>query len=273
MKKWFFLIAICLCSVSFASSIQERKIDPQAFSELTFALNIPKDEDIIAATQRMWLRKPNQERWDVKELSEDQRLFVLDWAKKQGFFSSWKPLDKSYDKAFILGATTSRMSMRLKYLKQLWENEGVRFNEVVWLTGDRPLDPRVDDLTECCNNESQAACVIWKEAHLPKEMHKLPVVFVSAPMKVNGDVLKRPNTEDTIIAWLERDPKPCKAIFVSNQPFCGYQFAVIDKNLPKEFLFDVVGHGTKTTSDPALAAVVLDSIARWIYLNGLNAKS
>ena len=35
--------------------------------------------------------------------------------------------------------------------------------------------------------------------------------------------------------------------------------------MPKAFLFDVVGPGVDPTQHPAAAAVLLDSLARWIY--------
>lgn len=272
MKKWFFLIAIYFCSLTLASPIQDRKIDPAALSQLTLSLNIPQDADIINETQKNWLRKANQERWEIAELSSDQRLFVLNWATEQGLFTSWKPACKVYDKALILGATTSRMQMRLDYLKQLW-NEGTRFNEIVWLTGARPLDKRVDELTDRCSNESEAAHILWNETNLPEEMRSLPVVFVAVPMIIKGSSIRRPNTEDTIIAWLELSPNPCTALFISDQPFCGYQFAVIKATLPKPFLFDLVGKGVDSTNHPAAAAITLDSIARWIYQEDLIAKS
>ncbi len=91
MKNWFFLFAICLCSLAFASPIQDRKIDPQALAQLVSALNISEDADIVAETQKQWLRKPNQERWEMAELSSDQSLFVLNWAAEQGLFAPWKP--------------------------------------------------------------------------------------------------------------------------------------------------------------------------------------
>ncbi len=268
MKRWFLLLAICLCNLSSASPIQDHKIDPTALSDLSLALNIPKDADIIAETQKQWLRKPGQERWELTELPPEQKLFVLDWAEKQGLFASWKPACEKYDTALILGATTSRMQMRLDYLKELWI-QGIRFNEIVWLTGDRPLDKRVDSLTDRCNNESEAAHILWEETSLPDGMRNLPVVFVAVPMKVEGSSLKRPNTDDTIIAWLKTNPQPCTALFVSNQPFCGYQFAIIKRCLPISFQFDVVGKGVDPTNHPAMAAITLDSIARWIYLENL----
>lgn len=272
MKNWFFLLSVCLCSLSFALPIQDRKIDAGALAELASAFNISTDADIIEETQRRWLRAPNQERWEMAELSSDQKLLVLNWAAEQGLFAPWKPLYKTYDKALILGAATSQMQMRLDYLKQLWK-EGVRFGEVVWLTGDRPLDLRVDGLTDRCSNESEAAHILWEETDLPEDMRALPVVFIAVPMKIEGSSLKRPNTKDTIIAWLNTAPHPCTALFVSNQPFCGYQFAVIKASLPSTFLFDLVGQGANPTGRPAAAAITLDSVARWIYQESLVAKS
>jgi hypothetical protein len=265
MKKWLVLLALCFSNLIFSLPIQDHQIDPEALSQLACALNISPEEDLIAATQKRWLRKPGQERWELEELSADQRTFVLNWAKQQGFFSPWKPNCKVYNQALILGATTPRMQTRLSYLKQLWD-EGVRFQEVVWLTGDRPLDKRVDDLTDRCTNESEAAHILWKEADLPPEMKKLPVVFVAVPMKEGG---KRPNTQDTLLAWLKREPQPHTALFISDQPFCGYQFAVIKASLPDSISFDVAGQGIDSPDHPAAAAIILDSIARWIYQENL----
>ncbi len=261
MKKFFLFLAIC-CHI-FALPIQDHKIDPTALSQLTDLFNIPHDADIISETQKLWLRKAGQERWEMTEISPEKKRFVLDWAKQQGLFSPWEPTCKTYDKALILGATTSRMQMRLDYLKKLWI-QGTRFDEIIWLTGDRPLDKTVDSLTERCLNESEAAHVLWEETTLPEEMRNLPVLFIAVPMKKEESSVKRPNTEDTIIAWL-KTTQPCKALFVSDQPFCGYQFAIIQKCLPESFQFDVVGQGVDPNSHPAAAAIVLDSIARWIY--------
>ena len=272
MKKYFLLIALCISSFVAALPIKDHTIDSTALSELASGLGIPADADLIKETQKRWLRKAGQERWEIAELSSEQKNFVLNWATNQNLYAAWKPAVKAYDKALILGATTSRMQLRLNYLKQLW-NEGTRFDQIVWLTGDRPLDPRADGLTDRCNNESEAAHILWEESDLPKEMKALPVVFIAVPMKKEGSNVKRPNTEDTIVAWLESAPKACKALFVSDQPFCGYQFLVIQGALPKEFLFDVVGQSADPKSHPSSAAITLDTIARCIYQENLNASS
>lgn len=264
MKKPLLLLVLCLCSLSFSAPIQDHKIDLNALSQLASTLDIPQGADILSETQKRWLRKAGQERWELTELSSEQRLFVLNWAEAQGLFAPWKPILKTYDKALILGTTTSRMQIRLDYLKELWL-QGIHFNEVVWLTGERPLDKRVDDLIDRCSNESEAAHILWEETNLPEDMRHLPVVFVAAPIKREGTSLKRPNTEDTIVAWLKTDPQPCSALFISDQPFCGYQFAVIKTCLPEWVQFDLVGQGVDPNSHPTAAAITLDSIARWLY--------
>lgn len=260
MLKWLFAFMLVLSQATCATPLLNRTIDLAALEVLAGALGITKDQDIIEQTQKQWLRKPGNERWEMNEIGAEKRQFVLNWAQEQGLFSDWQPSRTYYDKALILGATTSRMQMRLDFLKNLW-NQGVRFNQIVWLTGIRPLDHRVDELTNRCTNEAEAAHIIWEEADLPKEMRKIQVLFIEVPMKGK----ERPNTADTISAWVKESPQPCTALFVSDQPFCGYQFAVIKTYLPEPFHFDLVGKGVDPSSHPAAAAITLDSIARWIY--------
>jgi len=264
MKKLLVLLTLYLSCLGWTAPIQNRCIDPAALAQLASEMGMPENDDLVSFTQKHWLRKPGQERWEMQELTADQRLFVLNWAQQQGVFADWLPSKDLYDKALILGASTSRMQMRLGYLKKIW-NQGVRFHEIVWLTGDRPLDKRVDDLLERCENESQAARIIWEKSDLPDGMRRLPVAFIAVPMKEDGPVRQRPNTADTIIAWLGTNPSPCQALFVSDQPFCGYQFAIVKTCLPDAFSFDLIGQGVDPCSHPAAAAITLDSIARWIY--------
>lgn len=269
MKKAILALVLCLTHFVYAAPLLERSLDPQALAILGSTLGISEEGDFIEQTQKKWLRSQGTERWEMMELTQQQRLFVLEWAKEQGLFADWKPTSLSYDSALILGATTCRMQMRLDYLKQLWE-EGVRFREIVWLTGERPLDDRIDRLTDRCTTESDAARAIWEESELPEQMRQLPVVFIAVPMHQEGNVYRRPNTEDTLIAWLETKPSARTCLFVSDQPFCGYQFAIVKSVLPDLFPFDLVGKGVDPSSHPAAAAITLDSIARWIYTEAIS---
>jgi len=268
MKIWIVVYLLFFCS-ALAAPLQEHFLDSESLSCLATELGIDPKADLIAETQKRWLRSSGQERWELSEIASEKKKLVLEWAEKEGLFSPWKPQEKSFDKALILGATTCRMEKRLRFLVELWQ-EGYRFDEIVWLTGDRPLDPRIDRLTDRCANESQAARILWEEADLPEALRRLPVLFVAVPMKKEEGVWKRPNTADTIVAWLEYAPGPCKALFFSDQPFCGYQFAVIHSLLPDAVCFDVAGAGETPSAHPAAAAIILDSIARWAYQENLH---
>ncbi len=259
---------VLLSSVLFTAPIQDHRLNADALSSLAAALDIPSDENLVAATQGRWLRRPGQERWEMAEISQEKREFVLRWAEEQGLFSPWMPSEPFYDQALILGATTFRMESRLAFLVDLWK-KGTRFDKIVWLVGERPLDPRVEGLTQRAQTEAEAARILWEEAELPEEMRQLPVLFVASPMKEGG---KRPNTADTVELYLEVSPKPCSALFISDQPFCGYQFAVIKSLLPDAYLFDVAGAGVQSTNHPAAGAILLDSIARWLYQENSDAS-
>lgn len=264
MKMWW--IVLYLFSAAFAKPIQERVIEKKAIQELASLLDLPQQTDLVAETQKRWLRKEGRERWDMIELAPQEREKVLEWADRQGLFSSCEPALSHYDTAFILGASTSGMQMRLEFLKELWE-KGVRFEHIVWLTGERPLDGRVDQFTDRCKTETEVAQLLWEESPLPEEMRKCSVIFVNAETRPDG---KRPTTEDTIKAYLAKAPEPCTALFVSSQPFCAYQFAILQTHLPKEFLFDVVGSEMKSGFVHA-AAVILDTVARLLYQESVVA--
>ncbi|HLB53131.1 MAG TPA: hypothetical protein VJK48_05435 [Chlamydiales bacterium] len=266
------LFSFSFISTLLSTPLQDRRLEKAALLELAKKLQIPEDEDLMIGTQKKWLRNHGQERWEMEQtLSPEDRAFVVDWAQKKGLYSPWTPCKTTYDKALILGATTSCMQKRLDYLTTLWE-EGVRFDKIVWLTGKRPLDAKIDGLLDSCKNESEAARVIWEKASLPEEMRKIPILFIEVEMKKEGNNLKRPNTQDTIIAFLEVEPEPCRALFVSDQPFCGYQDAIIAGSLSQDFLFDTVGPGVDPSSHPLAAVITLDSISRWIYQDELNNK-
>jgi hypothetical protein len=265
MKPW--ILWLVLVWNLGALPIQDHPLDRAALRQLANVLGVTPEEDLVTATQVKWLRRPTQERWEMDLLSLEQDEQVLAWAAAHNLLAPWVPTQSSYDKALILGATVPHMQIRLHYLEQLWHS-GVRFQEVVWLTGQRPLDPQADGFLDCCSSESEAAHLLWDKEPLPDEMRALPVTFVEVPMKSEG---RRPNTQDTIVAWANT-VDPCRALFISEQPFCGYQFAVIDGSLPSSFAFDVVGPGQTLDAHPALSGMTLDSLARWLYQETKNQQ-
>ncbi|HEY5235743.1 MAG TPA: hypothetical protein VIJ14_06165, partial [Rhabdochlamydiaceae bacterium] len=75
MKKLLLLI-LCFSRMLAGSPVQNHQIDRAALKELTAALQISPEADIVAETQKRWLRKAGLELWEVDELSSDQRQFV-----------------------------------------------------------------------------------------------------------------------------------------------------------------------------------------------------
>lgn len=255
------IVSLTLLSTTLlANPIQERVLNPEALDELMVNLGLDPSGDVIAQTQEHWLRKPGKERWEMSELPEEEASYVINWAETQGLYAPWTPACTCYDTAVILGAATGRMEDRLVYLGELWD-AGVRFNEVVWLTGERPLDPDTEHLATYCTTESEAAEYMWAHTELPEQMRELPVTFIAVPMQ--GE--RRPNTKDTIDAWLEVAPPSFTALVVSSQPFSGYQYAVVNTFLPEAIDFDLVGAPVDVCTLPTPAAVTLDTLARWLW--------
>jgi hypothetical protein len=262
--RWVILLA-SFFNICQALPMQNHQVDPQALRSLTETLGIPKEANLVEQTQKRWLRKPSEERWELKELFEEQKNYVLCWARQNHFFEPWKPSSRAYEQALILGSTTSSMQARLDYLTSLWE-EGVRFEVVFWLTGERPLDATIDQLLDQCKTESDAARLLWEKSSLSK---KIEAVFISVPMQMVNGILKRPVTHDTLIAYLPKSSNPTSVVVVSEQPFCLYQYAIVKAVFPKNIPFDVVGPGIKNREPKA--SVILDTIARYIYVENISS--
>jgi len=238
---------------------------PEPLMRMLEVMEVPHDgtlASIVSATQERWIRAPGKERWHIADLSEDKKEAVINLAEEMGFFKEILPTEQEYDYVVVLGATVFRMQKRIETLIRLW-NDGVRFHQVVVMTGARPLDPAVEALTEFCKTEGEAAKLLWKLAPIPEGMEKVEVVFVDVPMIPVPGGFRRPNTGDTAAAWMALKPKPGKCLFVSNQPYCLYQDAVIKSLLLKEFNVETVGDGVDGHLQNA--AVVLDTVSRWLY--------
>lgn len=256
MKK--FLLWLCFYNCAIATPLQDHPIPLNSFKELCIGLEVPVHENIVSETQKKWIRPSQKERWEIEEISAHQKEFVFSWAEKEGHFEPWKPSLNAYDQIVILGASTPRMKLRLEYVENLIK-EGMGVNSVVWLASERPLDDKVDDCSTGAKTEIEAAQILWEKSPLYKG--SLPVQFFSTPMK--GD--KRPATEDILKTFTSKKEEGSRLLFISNQPFCGAQFETIKNTLPHFILFDVAGPGCNRESLPSMAAVFLDSLARWIY--------
>jgi hypothetical protein len=266
--------------------VDEHYNPTQALLNILQATNIKHDGtlfNIFTETQKWWLRPSGQERW------ENQTVFTFNHNNVSQLFEDLalvheiEPSNQHYNYVILLGATVESVRNRLAYLITLWNN-GVRFDSIIILTGQRPLDPTIESPELLLHNnsttfpckpnwqfngqlprtETEMIKLVFDQADIPTELKNIPVYFIDTPMQLteNG-ALRRPNTLDTIKEWLKLYNPPTGSILaISNQPFVGYQDAVLRYYLPKSFVIETVGSDCLTNQN---STTMLDSLARWIY--------
>lgn len=257
---------------------------PYLFSLLA-SLNLQHDgsaKDIVNVTQKNLLRPAGKERWEIEDIFKDKKDLVSNQLKNLGCVDEAFPAQTVYDYVLLLGGSAQTFRNRLSFLCHVWE-KGIRFKTLVFLVGERPLDERIESREVILNDknpdisfrsdwkfsgvlprtESLLARLIFDQSQIPQEMRNVEIIFVDTPMQKGSDgSLKRPTTDDTVVAWLSRQSKPGSCIAISNQPFVRYQHSVLRRLLPKEFNLETVG---ATLSEDKTLAVQLDSVARWIF--------
>ena len=265
------------------------EMTPQpALTALLTELRIPHDgtlDSIIKATQTAWLRKPGQERWHLEKQYQDIHATLMLIFTQLALIDEVQPLYKHYMYALMLGSTVQVIRIRLGYLIYLW-NKGVRFDTIVMLGGQRPMDPTIENETTLLNNtesydvfpfkqgwtlqgdlpntEITMMRMVFDQAQLPAGFEKVPVVYIDVPMKVTADgKLARPTTGDTIAYWLATNPSIGSCLAISSQPQVNYQDTVIRTYLPKEFSVETVGCSIDNPTEKD--AIILDAIARTLY--------
>ena len=255
---------------------------PEALVSLQEHLDMPVSRDWQGVSQGFsrWARKPGQERWELDELdlAPDKETRVQEDLRQLGFVQALKPIKEQYDYGVILGATSPGMLERIHYLAELWR-EGIRFNRLVFLTGQRPLDPSADHFQSLMKtlqqktdvaqfsgdaapmHETEAARLLYLYADLPQSMRKLPVDFIDTARTWQHQHWLRPNTRDTVRSWLQNRPAAGSALMVSTQPHAAYQHAVVRDELSDGFYLETVAPGIM--KDQSLA-VMLDAVASWL---------
>ena len=237
---------------------------------------------MVDCTQTVWLRKPGEERWDMEQKYEEQKDEVLPLLGHLGVLTEVKPQRVEYDYALLLGALVTRVRTRLAVLADLWR-QGVRFKQIVVLTGARPLQKDRESLAALCDvtneqlpiqegwqfvgtaptTEAGMMKLIYEQAALPQGMRQVPVKYINTPMQPTDDGgERRPSTFDTIQCWQDTKPAPGSCLAISNQPYVSYQDAVLRSYMPPSFYLETVGHEARYALP---IAVHLDNIARWLY--------
>lgn len=241
--------------------------------------------DIIEKTQHEWLRKPGTERWQNDDVPEKiARETAIPCFEQLGILKEVTVTYSTYDYAFLLGAAAERVRVRLSFLVALWM-WGIRFKQVVLLGSERPLSSVADSVPSLLNvpqvglptrkdwiapsklpqTEAEMMRMIYDQVEMPHGMRKLPLVVInSSQIKTADGSFRRATTADTIIDWLKTNPKPGRCLFVSNQPYVGYQYTVARVLMPKTFVIDTVGAAVENR-EMIKVNIYLDTIARWLF--------
>ena len=247
--------------------------------KLLTILQVPHDktlDDMIAASQK-WRRKPGQERWELKDLSIDQKTHqqAMDQLHRLDMMGEIKPQYQEYDYVLLLGATIPRMRQRLEHLVRLWQ-QGIRFHRLVFLVGLRPLTRDVDQVEQLVIkaaghkaspeawpvNELEGAEMLYRSTSMPEAMSKVPVDYVDTRRRWAHNRWHRANTRDTAITWFNKHPKPGKTLVISEQPSAHYQHEVVRQELPERFIVDLAAMPAPSETRLVLA---LDALALWLH--------
>jgi len=273
MKFWSLLLGFFSCAFRVTTFASEDVLSPQLFALLeisglqTIEQSLPA---IVEATQQTWLRKDGSERWEIVEFyTRHQQEQIAELCDKMGFFDEVQPQSKHYTYCCILGAALPTARARILYAKELWE-QGIRFDQIILLTGDRNLDDRIDwvpELNVLPTNEATAIDFLYSALPLPQEMRNVPVALINTPKKD----FRRPSTIDTITHWMDQSPQPGSCLIISNQPWIKYQKAIAECCMKKDFLFEVAGPKASSIYRRR-AAVMLDNVARWLYAENELSK-
>lgn len=224
-----------------------------ATQKLLALFDVSEDE-----VEQQWLQA-RKERWEMHCSLENKLEIALPTLKEIGCVDAVHAPLEHYDYALVLGAIGPVMQLRLDYLYEEWKR-GVRFDQIVLLSGRRDLDPKMEMIPEGAQFETDLFLHLFDRHPLKNLASHL--VIDSPKQQLEDGTWRRPTTQSTIEEWLKTSPTPGKCLAASSQPFVGYQEAVIKSILPSTF--DVDGVGSEITY-PYSLAIYLDNIAKWLY--------
>lgn len=240
--------------------------------------------DIVAKTQKLWIRPAGSELWHVKDIYHEQALEIIPIFKKIGCVDAVYPTKREYHYLLFLGASLPSLRKRLASIIQWWK-DGIRFKEIVFLTGQRILDPELESESALLNSENAILAnrpgwqapenlpimevdmmkMVYDQVDLPQAMRdQAAIIIIDSPQRTLPNGKKgRPITDDTIVSWLATNPTPGSCLAVSNQPHLWRQHAVLKHLLPKSFIVESAGSGIAL--EKINCTSFLDTIARWLY--------
>lgn len=221
----------------------------------------------VVTQEHMIRRAPGVERHECieEDYFQKHRTDLQAALRDVGMNPDIKPTQKYYDHLLLHGSMEDVVTGRIDSLKKLWD-EGVRFGAIYLLGSERPLNAVFEpSANKGAKTEMQMieAHTFEKQKSWPPAMQSVPVISVNT---LNGPNGERANTRDTILSWLnaEPKPKPGSVLAVSNQPYVHYQDAAARSALPAGFTLETVGAAAEKDCK---ISICIDSLAREIDVN------
>lgn len=209
-------------------------------------------ETITDCPSMGWIQQG--ERWTFQDWMEDKRDEILPLFDEMGYFKEKRASEKHYTYGVVLGSLYASVSRRMAFLVEEW-NRGVRFEKIIFLTGERKLHPEKEPFDHL-KTETDMMIWTWEQMDVPTELRALPLVVIDAkphPFR------NRPNTMLTAQVWMKENPKPGSCLVFSCQPYLNYQEQILKMVLPTTFSVETVGPGGGANNS---ISVLLDTAAR-----------
>ncbi|USO02492.1 MAG: hypothetical protein H6850_00635 [Alphaproteobacteria bacterium] len=239
----------------FSVVLQPDQTPKKPLQELLERDGYKKDKDSLKSyTQEKWIRPPGTERAHLQEktIHSINRDFILAKLNALNMLDRVMPSKTQYTYIIFHGAYATTMENRISFFKNTLPN--IQYKQVVFLTGARLLDP--------VKEPSFIALGFQTEYHVARYLmkkHKFHNVCVINAKGKNG---ARPNTADTVQAWLETSPQPGTILAISNNPYIQRQDLILKTLLGNKFQVETVGEAA--LSDIKIS-VLLDELARLIF--------
>lgn len=211
---------------------------------------------VKAAQEKFVIRQGHQERWQVTTPSwmQEDTGKLKQALTELGLTREIYPSQTNPNAICILGATHSSMTSRMNYASKLIKQGTLTSRYLILLAGERKVTVGVDgseeDLSKIALRQGKNSVNLLTETDLIKDIYensdlvnKFEVVIIDTP----AGNLPRPTTETTLLElskWLADHKDIKKIVFVSHQPYVGYQNGIISAVLQHEELdikFNVVG--------------------------------
>lgn len=225
---------------------------------------------------------PGRERWSEPGVVLRSRSASAAFWRAIGnlplYHEIW-PLVSSYRHVLLLGGTLKPQDRKNELAVRLWQ-QGIEFDNIVHLAGDRAVDPVRDAVSlygaqqpgglpvrqdwkgitlGLPETESDMMYELWQRSEIPTGMLGIPMQFIQAAA-TSGH---RSHTRDTYHQWLSSNPRRGRVLLISISPHGPYQYWEAVRVLqPAGFQVHLAAAGAAL--GPQEPQYFLGGLARWL---------